>query len=72
MGVAEGGRSPTVPMLRNPAGDRERPSEPNAKRDDYNHDMIESIFPRRLGRAIAMSLGMWGVILAGLVVALRS
>ncbi len=60
-----------IPMLRDPAGDREHPSKPNAKLDDYNHDMIESIFPRRLGRSIAISLGMWGVILVGLVVALQ-
>ncbi len=54
-----------IPMLRNPAGDGECPSESMA------YDMIESVFPRHLGQSILISLGLWGVILAGLVVALR-
>ncbi len=54
-----------ISMLRNPAGDGECPSEPMA------YDMIYSVFPRYLGRSILISLGLWGVILLGLVVALR-
>ncbi len=61
-----------IPILRNPAGDGECSSKPTAEQDDaYIYDMIESIFPRRLSRSIAMSLGMWGVILVGLIVVLR-
>ena len=54
-----------IPMLRNPAGDGKRPSERMAC------EMVESIFPPRLGRSILISLGLWGAILAGVVVVLR-
>lgn len=61
-----------IPMLRNPAVSGDCSSEPHAEEYVGHGDEVFVHVPlRTLALSIAASMGMWGVMLAGLVVMLR-